>query len=418
MNGHDGRDSQSEFHIQKQETDVETMLETHIANVLQHKASQVQFTAGQRERVMRRVRTRSKHGFFSAPALVFAASLVVILAFASYLFLSIPSQTSLTNTTSYVLTSALDTPDTLAHGGQLVSLDPTQHHIVYQRSQEQGVMYTTDINNPVSSNKLAMRYARDVTWAPDGSALVTTIYPNGATVPLLALVHTGHYMSTLGHSALASSWSPTSPDQIVYATQENGTTKLWSTPPLKGHPAGLIATLPISSLVQRMVWSPDGKELTLITVPAGTLSPQQLSLPGHSIYIMDMNTHNVHALPLPSNTAIGNVAFSPNGHYLTYEQILAQTPISLHTLNIGTHQEVFTIKPQHTLQGWSWASDSNALVYSDGGTLTAHVIHGKSITFPKTNATNPLCLSDGRILAVNVSHDVGKLEILSKGQNK
>ena len=38
-------------------------------------------------------------------------------------------------------------------------------------------------------------------------------------------------MDTLGHAALAASWSPTSNQEIVYVTQENGITNLWSTTP-------------------------------------------------------------------------------------------------------------------------------------------------------------------------------------------
>ena len=415
MNGHEGKDFQPPFSTDRQQkTDAETMLETHITNVLDQRAAQVQFTPAQRERVMRRIATRPKSTFFSAPALVFTASLVIILSFAAYLFTSVPSQPPVTATTYYTVSSSLDTPASLANGGQLVSLDPTQHHIVYQMAHEQGVMYTADVSNPAGSNKLAMRYARDVAWAPDGSALVTTIYPNGVIEPLLALVHTGDYMDTLGHAALAASWSPTSAQEIVYATQENGTTKLWTTTPIKGQTAQLIATLPISSLVQRLIWSPDGKELAIITTTGQMPSPQQLSQPGHTIYIMDMSTHNIHALPLTSHAAVGNVVFSPDGHYLTYEQINSSAPTSLHTLDTATQKEVFTVTPQHTLLGWSWATDSRALVYSDGGTLAAHVLQGTQITFPKTNATNPLWLADGRILALSITQGVGKLEILTK----
>ncbi len=419
MKGQEGKDAQQPFFTsQQQPTDVETMLETHIINVLQQQATQVHFTASQRERVLRRITTRPKHTFLSAPVLVFAASLVIILSFAVYLFTSVSSQPPVTLATYYTVSSSLDTPASLANGGQLVSLDPTQHHIVYQTANEQGVMYTADVSNPAGSNKLAMRYARDVAWAPDGSALITTIYPNGVIEPLLALVHTGQYMDTLGHTALAASWSPTSAQEIVYATQEHSTTKLWTTTPVKGQASQLLATLPISSLVQRLIWSPNGKELAIITTAGQTPSLQQLSQPGRTIYIMDMSTRNIHALPLTSDAAVGTVVFSPDGHYLTYEQIHSPTPTSLHTLDTTTHKEVFTVTPQHTLLGWSWATDSHALIYSDGGTMAVHVLHGAQITFPRTNATNPLWLADGRILALSITNGVGKLEILTKSTTK
>lgn len=416
MNEHDERDSQS--HIHRQTTDADMLLETQIAHVLHKQASHVQFTPGQRARVMHRIATRPKHVFLSTPALVFVVSLVVILSFAVYLFSSATSHPPVTATTHYAVSTSLSTPDALAHGGKLVSLDPTQHHLVYQPAQEQGVMYTADVSNPAGSNLLAMRYARDVAWAPDGSALVTTIYPAGVTEPLLALIHTGYYMDTLGHAALAASWSPTSAQEIVYVTQENGITKLWDTTPNKGQTPVLIATLPISSLVQRLVWSPNGRELAFITTTGQTPSPQLLSQPGNAIYIMDMDTHNVHELPLSAHASLGNMAFSPNGQYLTYEQVRSQMPTVLHTLDIVKQHEAFTIAPQHTILGWSWSTDSNTLIYSDGGVLAAHVLHGTHITFPTTNVAYPLWLADGRILALSITNGVGKLEILVQNTTK
>ncbi len=418
MNEHDGGDTQSQFNTHKQIVDVEPMLETRIAHVLHNQASQVQLTPGQRARVMQRIAARPKHAFFSAPALVFVVSLVVILSFAVYLFSSVTPHSPVAATIQYTVSTSLNTPDALAHGGQLVSLDPTQQHLVYEASQGQGVMYTADVSNPAATNLLAMRYARDVAWAPDGSALVTTIYPADVTEPLLALVHTGQYMDTLGHAALAASWSPTSNREIVYVTQENGVTKLWSTTPNKGQTSSLIATLPIASLVQRLIWSPNGRELAFITTTGQSPSPQLLSQPGNAISIMDMDTHNLHTLPLPAHTALGNVIFSPNGQYLTYEQIRSQTPTVLHTLDIVRQQEVFTITPRHTLLGWNWSSDSNTLVYSDGGVLAAHVLHGTHMTFPTTNVAYPLWLANGRILGLNITHGVGKLEILARNTTK
>ena len=391
-----------------QELDVETMLETRISHVLEDQATHVHFTSAQREHVMRHIAARPKQTYILAPALVFVASLVVILSFAVYLFTSVPSH-PVAPTTHYMVSTTLNTPSQLANGGHLVSLDPTQHHIVYEATNEPGLMYTADLSDPVGSNLLAMRYARDVVWSPDGSALVTTIYPASVIEPLLALVHTGQYMDTLGHAALAASWSPTSNQEIVFVTQENGVTQLWRTTPSKGHSATLIATLPISSLAQRLVWSHDGHTLALITTTGQIPSPQLLQQPGNAIYIVDMNTQKVHALPLSENAAIGNVSFSPDGRYLTYEQ--AQSV--LHTVNITKLQEVFTITAQHQLLGWSWSSDSNALVYSDGGTLLAHVLHGAQIAFPKTNAAYPLYLTGGRILTLNITNGIGKLEILA-----
>ncbi len=415
MNEHDGVDSQSPFHLHSpQAEDGETMLETRITNVFQKQAAQVQFTPAQRERVIRRVETRSQRTLFSASTRVLIAALVVILSIAVFLFSSVVPRPPLTATIHYIVSTTLSTPAALANGGQLVSLDPTQHHLVYQSAQAQGVMYTADVSDPAGSNLLAMRYARDVAWAPDGSALVTTIAPAGVIEPLLALVHTGQYMDTLGHAALAASWSPTSNQEIVYVTQENGVTNLWSTTPLKGQTSQLIAALPIASPVQRLVSSPDGRELAFITTTAPTPSSKLGDQTGDAIYIMDSNTHHVHALPLADHAAIGNVVFSPNGRYLTYEQIVSPAPTMLHTLDLVKQQEVVTIAPQHTLLGWSWSPDSNVLAYSDGGVLAAHVLHGPHITFPTINAAYPLWLADGRILILSITSGVGKLEILAR----
>lgn len=400
-----------------QELDIETMLETRIAHVLQDQATQVHFTPTQRERVMRRIAAYPKQALFSAPALVFVASLVVILSFAVYLFSSVTPH-SVPATTHYTISTSLNTPGELANGGRLVSLDPTEHHLVYEDTRTPGVMYTADLSNPARSNLLAMRYARDVAWSPDGSALVTTIYPAGVTEPLLALVHTGQYMDTLGHAALAASWSPTSNQEIIYVTQQNGMAKLWSTIPSKGHTANLVATFPLSSLVQRLVWSHDGHKLALITAPGQFPSPQLLNQPGNAIYIMDMATQNVHQLSLPANSAVGNVAWSPDGNYLTYEQISSQNRVALHMIDITKQQEIFTITPQRKLLGWSWSSNSKALVYSDGGALVAHVLHGAQIAFPKTNAAYPLWLAGGRILTMNITNGIGKLEILARDATK
>ena len=414
MNEHDGVDSQSPLHPHRPRAeDSETMLETRIANVFQKQAAQVHYTPAQRERMMHHVFPRSQHNLFAAPTRVSIAALVVIISMVVFLFATIVPRLAITSTLHYAVSTSLSTPAALANGGHLVSLDPTQHHFVYQAAQEPGVMYTADISDPASSNLLAMRYARDVAWAPDGSALVTTIAPAGVIEPLLALVHTGQYMDTLGHAALAASWSPTSKQQIVYVTQENGITNLWDTTPLKGQTPHLIAILPIASRVLRLVSSPDGRELALITTTEHAPSSQLLEQTGDAIYIMDSGTHQVHALPLAEHIAIGNVVFSPNGHYLTYEQSAAHAPTLLHTIDLVKQQEAFTIAPQHSLLGWSWSSDSNVLAYSDGGVLTAHVLHGPRITFPATSTTYPLWLADGRILALSITNGVGKLEILA-----
>ncbi len=411
MNEHDEEHNLQLRDHHKQELDTKTMLETRIAHVLQEQAALVHFTPAQREQVMRRIAARPKQTFFSTSMLVVATALVIVLAFGAVLLQSFRSSGTIQPTASvqYTVNASLATPDELAHGGQLVSLDPTGHHLAYRITGDPGIIYTANLSNPTASNLLAMRYARDVGWSPDGSALVTTIFPPGVTKPLLALVHTGQYMDTLGHVALAASWSPTSDEEILYVTQENGIAKLWRTSPVKNSPSQLVTTFPLSSFVQRMMWSRDGHTLALITS-----QHQTLDAAGSAIVLLDMQTYAVRNLSLPTNATLGTVQWSPDGRYLTYEQVSTQGPITLHTLDINKQHESFTITLKQQLLGWSWSPQSDALVYSDGGTLAAHVIHGAGLTFPKTNASYPLWLTDGRILVMNMTNGTGTLETLTQ----
>ncbi len=421
MNGHNAEDHQQQHDGHHQELDVEHMLEARITHVLQNKAAQVHFTPAMREQTMQRLSSRPATSRLLVPLVSLATALVIVL-FLAVSLLQPPrlrdATTATTAATHYVVSTSLNTPGELANGGHLVSLDPTDHHLVYEAAKEPGLMYTADLSNPAGSNVLAMRYARDVAWAPDGSGLVTTIYPAGVLEPLLALIRTGQYMDTLGHPALAASWSPASNQQITYITEDHGTAKLWSTPPQKEHQPELLKTLPISMLVQRLVWSQDGHNLALVATTGNTSSPQSLNQPGRAIYVMDMRTSSLQKLDLPENVIVGNIAWSPNGRYLTYEETNSQNQVLLRTLDVAKQQTLFTITPQHKLLGWNWSPDSNALVYSDGGALSAHVLHGAKILFTKTQATQiyPLWLSNGRILCMNVTNGVGKLTLLAQGK--
>lgn len=397
------------------EPDVDTMLETRIAHVLHNQAEHVHLTPSLRIQIMQHISPRPKRTFVFTPAFIFVAAFVIILSLATYLFYPLLTTTPQVASVRYEVTMSLNTPNTLAHGGKLISLDPTQQHFVYQNVNEPGVMYTANLSDPTASNVLAMRYAHDATWSPDGSALVTTVYPAGVTAPLLALIHTGQYMDTLGHAALAASWSPTSKQEIVFVTQQNNTAQLWSTPPNKGQTPTLLATLqlPSSSLVQRLLWSSDGQMLALITTQGNKPFPQLFDQTGNAIFIMNVRTKNVHLLSLANNAAIGNAQWSPNGHFLTYEQPEAQNTVTLHTVDTTKQHEAFVITPQHTLLGWSWSPDSNALVYSDNGTLLVHILYGSQVVFPRTNVAYPLWLHDGRILTLARTNDTGKLEVFS-----
>ncbi len=413
MNKRDRDDHEPLNNAHPAKVTTDTALEERITRSLHEQAMHVHFTPQLRAGIMHRLSPRQR----TRPSLLFAAAsatalvLVVALAFTSYLLLHAPAPQQSVN---YTLASVTPVPAQLANGGHLISLDPTGQHLVYQPAGQPGVMYTTDVAEPVARNLLAMRYARDAAWAPDGSALVATVAPEGTFAPLLALVPNGKYMHLLGHDALAAAWSSSNKELITYVMQINGSTQLWGTTPT-GQPAQHIATMGVSLLVQHLSWSPRGQQLALV-VSVGTLAESALQQPGRAIYVMDAKTNSLRQLVSPGNFTIGTIDWSPDGRYLAYERVDAQQKITVQIMDVSKQQNIFSIVPQHALQGWDWSPDSRALVYSDGGVLSTHVFHGAAITFPRTAARHitPFWLKDGRILCMQIDHGVGKLALLQQ----
>ena len=405
------QDSSTDNHIH--DTENTAFLEQHIARILHEQAQHVHFTPTLRNRILQQL---PLHHHVSPkrtlkPILAIVAILLLILSFALYKLSSLlPLHPQAVSVIAYNAGSTLKTPSELANAGQLVSLDPTGQHIVYIPQGQPGVMYTTNLSNPIADNVLAMREARDVAWSPDGSALVTTIYPANTYEPLLALVPTGKYMYLLGHDALAASWLPTSTQEITYVVQDKGQTQLWSLWP-QNRTTQQLATIAIPSLVQRLYWSPDGHFLVLQASTSTKPSPQTLNGAGQALYLMNMQTHHMQQIVIPGNFTLGNVTWSPNGQMLTYAQIDAQGHTTLVTYAISTQRTLFTLAMQHPLPGWTWSPNSNTLLYSDGGTLHTHTLHGNPIALPslKTAAYSPFWLPNGRILYMQVTHDVGQL---------
>jgi WD40 repeat protein len=387
----------------------ENMLDARLTQVLHTQAERIHFTPQLRNSILQHLPPRRASVPRRRLALASALAAVFLLVFsliAALLQIGQPQQ--------FALTQTITTPAELANGGQLLSLDPTEHHLVYQPMNQPGVMYVTDISSPVASNFLAMRYAHDVAWSPDGSQLVTTVSPTGTTWSLLALVRVGQYMNPLGKDAEAASWSPTSAQKIIYATQTGDQLTLWQTTP-SGHAAQALQTARLALSVQRMLWSQDGQKLALIATRANTPSALLQSLPAQAIYVMDTRTNTLSEIVQPGNFTIGTVGWSPSKHYLTYEQIDAQGHTTLHTLDVDQHKELFHVNLQKKLLGWSWAPDNSALVYSDGGTLHAYTLRGPTIQFPQTPATEcyPFWLKNGRILYMHITNGVGKLAFLA-----
>lgn len=388
-------------------------LEQHIAHVLHEQAQHVHFTPTLRNRILQQLPLQ--HQSFARrrlkPILTIAAVLLLIFSFAFYKFSPLFSPHPQTvSVIAYNAGPTLTTPSELANAGQLVSLDPTGQQIVYIPQGQPGVMYTTNLHNPIADNVLAMREARDVAWSPDGSALVTTIYPANTYEPLLALVPSGKYMYLLGHDALAASWLPTSTHEITYVVQNKGQTQLWSLWP-QNHIVRQLATIAISSLIQRLYWSPNGHFLVLQASTSTKPSPQTLNGAGQILYLMNMQTNSVKQIVTPGNFTLGNVTWSPNGQMLTYAQTGTQGQTTLVTYAVKTQHTLFTLAIQQQLLGWSWSPNSNTLLYSDGGTLHTHTLHGNSITLPtlKMAANSPFWLPDGRILYMQVVHGIGQL---------
>ena len=405
------QDSPADNHMRDAENTA--FLEQHIARVLHEQAQHVHFTPTLRNRILQQLPLQqyASRKRTLQPILAIVAVLLFLLSFTLYRFSSLlPAHPHTVSTIAYNVGPTLNTPSELANDGQLVSLDPTGQHIVYIPQGQPGVMYTTNLRNPVADNVLAMREARDVAWSPDGSALVTTIYPANTYEPLLALVPTGKYMYLLGHDALAASWLPTSTQEITYVVQDKGQTQLWSLWP-QNHTTQRLATIAIPSLVQRLYWSPDGHFLVLQASTSTKPSPQTLNSAGQALYLMNMQTKSVQQIVTSGNFTLGNVTWSPNGQMLTYARIDAQGHTTLVTYAVNTQRILFTLAIQHQVLGWTWSPDSNTLLYSDGGTLHTHTLHGDPITLPtlKTAADSPFWLPDGRILYIQVVHGVGQL---------
>ena len=395
-----------------------------IARLLDERATQVQFSPELRAQITQHLPARPKglpqrrsprRGL--APVLSLACVLVLIvgLVIATVRLLQPPPVVA-PPTLVFRHEKVLPTPTQLALNGQLLSLDPTGQHLVYGIANQAGVMYTTDLTTPIADNRLAMEDARDVSWAPDGSALVTTIYPAITTGPLLALVPSGKYMHLLGKQALAASWLPTARDAITYITQNNGQATLWQITP-DGKSAHTLATFSLTLLPQHMQWSPDGRYLAILA--AGDAAPSTENIQGASraLFLFDTDSGSLSELVAPGDFTLDSLTWSPSGHILSYEKRATHGANTLSSLDLTAHKTLFTIPLREHLLGLSWSPDNRALVYSDGGTLRTSLLGGKTIVLPKLSgsAEYPFWLDSQHLLYLARSGNTGQLTQLEGG---
>ncbi len=386
-----------------------------IARALSTQATRVHFSPAMHAQVMQHLTPRRPESMRRrvSPALALAAALLLVLliGLSAYLARVLPFSPQ-TSVPSVVFTNqgGLSTPDELAQDGQLVSLDPTGQRIVYSIASQPGVMYVTALANPVAQNQLAMRFAREASWSPDGSALVTTVYVSGESLPQLALVPTGQYMHLLGISAQSASWLPSSATTITFLTQQNGLTTLWKVTP-DGRTLHTMATFALPAIAQHLSWSSNSRFLAILATPGQTPTRDLLQGASHALYLFDTLDHRFTELVAPASSTVGNLAWTPDGHLLTYEQRNAQGQSVLHTLDLSTRQTLFTLPLQHSLLGMSWSPDSRTLVYSDDGTLHARSLNGIQVTFPHLagTATSPFWLDGQHILYLSIQHNRGQL---------
>lgn len=344
------------------------------------------------------------------------AVLIFVLAIVTFVvsFMQ-PNPPVVVTTITFARDKVYETPSQLAMGGQSILsmlLDPTGQHLVYGAAGQAGVMYTTDLANPLASNQLATRSARDVAWAPDGSALVTTIYPAGAPLPLLALVPVGQYMHLLGEQALAASWLPSSAQaisSITYITEARGQATLWQIAP-DGKQAHVTGSMSMSAIVQQMSWSPDGRFLAILATAGSVPTRALLQGPRHLLYLFDTRAKSLAELAPPANNTITALAWSRDGHMLTYALVdgqggqATQAHTTLYTIDPVSLKVLFSLALQSSLLGMSWSPDNRALVYSDGGTLHAYVTGGTPISFNgiKGIAAYPAWLDSQHLLYLSI----------------
>jgi hypothetical protein len=391
------------------------VLGERISCFFHEQAEHMQLTPELRAQFTRRGLSHRKQQPRALLATTLACAAILTLALTSSFYLT--PHPSVQHQIQYAALKEMNVSAELAQGGQLISIDPTEQHLIYQAANQSGVYYMTNLNNPLGSNTLVMRYAQDMAWSPDGAALVATIAPEGALSPLLALVPTGQYMHLLGHNALAANWSPKDKQQITYIVQEHGRSQVWSTD-TNGQSNRLLATIPLSLLVKHMYWSPDGHYLAFAVTSTNftnTSTYAALKQPAHAISVVDMQTHSMHTFTAQENFVIGNVEWSPKGDNLAYEQIDNNGKSVLQAVNITRPTDHFDISPQRPLLGWSWSPDGRALAYSDGGVLHAHISYGQAINFSQNQSqlVSPLWLKNGTILCMNIKQGIGNLALLS-----
>ncbi|GCE11895.1 hypothetical protein KTT_17540 [Tengunoibacter tsumagoiensis] len=416
MNSYD-KDRQSQLSTHKspaQCSERETyhpILEKRLSHFFQQQTEQIHFTPELRSQILRKIHAPGfpQSRWLTTCSLALAASLILCA-----LFTFRPVPISAPSSVVYQVGPVEAVSPELHNGGKLISLDPTEHHLLYQAAHQPGVMYTTDLADPIAHNTLVMHDAITAAWAPNGSALVATVATDTTALPLLAMIPTGQYMSPLKPEALAATWAPSQTQPITYMLQQAGKIQLWRTNP-DGQQTQMQAFWPLSLTPRLLLWSPDGTQLAIVVSAAGSVSPTTLTQPCLEIYLLQMHNLHLQKLVQAGDFSIGALAWSPNSQSLTYEKISATKQTTLQTLNIHTKHIEFEVPIKATLQGWSWSPDGRALIYSDGGILRIYEAQTAHITLPKLTGIQdtPFWLKDGRILFLQIIGSSSQLAYLT-----
>jgi Tol biopolymer transport system component/DNA-binding winged helix-turn-helix (wHTH) protein len=112
----------------------------------------------------------------------------------------------------------------------------------------------------------------------------------------------------------------------------------------------------------RLSWSPDGKLLAF----SDRLSPQG---PDSAIFLLALDSQEVHRVTSPLSRVAFNPAFSPDGQTLAFTRGSQEWPgfLSIFTVPVsgGTEQRLVSDASQHW--GLAWTPDGRDLVFADAG---------------------------------------------------
>jgi Tol biopolymer transport system component len=337
--------------------------------------------------------------FWGSGALAAAVALMIALVLILRPQSSAPIDQPLPQFTAQHMT----TPDLLAQGGHLVSIDPTGHYLLFAPAGPSGVYYTATLGKTQST--LAMNDADVPSWAPDGSGLITTVDLGNHQRLLAVIAPVGSYMRPVGPQAIIATW--TQPDRVLYAQQDGQTITLWTINPSDAHSATRLASLTgqAGHLVD-LAWSPDGARISLVTQEGSR----------YHLWTMRGDGTSVQQRWQASGIWQGRMHWSPNSQMIAFATQNAAGATTLQTLAMTTNTEPVTLAGQGTLNGLSWSSDGRYLVYGWNEHLKlTRLSDQRSETLRGSGAQQgqPFWLPNGTILYQATSQTGASLEALA-----